>query len=42
MNPDDGMLKFPGAVETNINRGDNQIRKSRPTVHDRDSIIFYK
>ncbi len=25
LNPDDGMLKFSGAVETNINRGENLI-----------------
>ena len=29
LNPDDGMLKFPGAVETNINRGENLIYSNK-------------
>ena len=32
LNSDDGMLKFPGAVETNINRGENMIRKNKEII----------
>lgn len=32
LNPDDGMLKFPGAVETNINRGENLIHQNKEII----------
>lgn len=32
LNPDDGMLKFPGAVETNINRGNNIINNGKNKI----------
>ena len=32
LNPDDGMLKFPGAIETNINRGENMIHPNKEII----------
>ena len=40
MNPDDGMLKFQGAVETKIDRTENQIKEPIPTMPSRDQVVF--
>ncbi len=37
LNINDGILKFPGAVEKTVDRGDNLIRSARP---DKSNIIF--